>query len=33
MMIVFSLFFGRLAKVPSNGIPYPISFYWIVAGH
>ena len=24
MMIVFSLFFGRLAKVPSDGIPYPI---------
>lgn len=23
-MVVFSLFFGRLAKVPSNGIPYPI---------
>jgi lipopolysaccharide transport system permease protein len=24
MMAVFSLFFGRLAKVPSDGIPYPI---------
>src|SRR5437868_13244358 len=24
MMLVFSLFFGRLAKIPSNGIPYPI---------
>lgn len=23
-MIVFSLFFGRLAQVPSDGIPYPI---------
>jgi lipopolysaccharide transport system permease protein len=23
-MLVFSLFFGRLAKVPSDGIPYPI---------
>jgi lipopolysaccharide transport system permease protein len=23
-MIVFSLFFGKLAKVPSDGIPYPI---------
>jgi lipopolysaccharide transport system permease protein len=23
-MIVFSLFFGRLAKIPSDGIPYPI---------
>ena len=24
MMVVFSLFFGRLAGVPSDGIPYPI---------
>src|SRR4029450_11322676 len=24
MMLVFSLFFGRLAKVPSDNIPYPI---------
>ncbi|MEO6525573.1 MAG: ABC transporter permease [Gemmatimonadaceae bacterium] len=23
-MIVFSLFFGRLAKVPSEGVPYPL---------
>jgi lipopolysaccharide transport system permease protein len=23
-MLVFSLFFGRLAKVPSDGLPYPI---------
>jgi lipopolysaccharide transport system permease protein len=23
-MVIFSLFFGRLAKVPSDGIPYPI---------
>lgn len=23
-VVVFSLFFGRLAKVPSDGIPYPI---------
>src|SRR6266403_1870433 len=23
-MVVFSLFFGRLAKVPSDGIPHPI---------
>ena len=23
-MLVFSLFFGRLAKVPSDGIPYPV---------
>lgn len=26
-MVVFSLFFGRLAKVPSDGIPYPIFSY------
>lgn len=24
MMVVFSLFFGTLAKVPSEGIPYPL---------
>src|SRR5213595_358472 len=24
MMVVFSLFFGRLAQMPSDGIPYPI---------
>src|SRR6185369_60721 len=23
-MIVFTFFFGRLAKIPSDGIPYPI---------
>ncbi len=23
-MIVFSIFFGRLAKIPSDGVPYPI---------
>ena len=26
-MLVFSLFFGRLAKVPSDGLPYPIFSY------
>ena len=26
-MVVFSLFFGMLAKVPSDGIPYPIFSY------
>ena len=26
-MLVFSVFFGRLAKVPSEGIPYPIFVY------
>jgi len=24
MMVVFSIFFGRLAKIPSDGIPYPL---------
>ena len=24
MMLIFTLFFGRLAKVPSDGLPYPI---------
>jgi lipopolysaccharide transport system permease protein len=24
MMLVFSVFFGRLAKVPSDGVPYPV---------
>ena len=23
-VVIFSLFFGRLAKVPSDGIPYPL---------
>lgn len=27
MMVVFTLFFGRLAKMPSDGIPYPIFNY------
>lgn len=27
MMVVFSLFFGTLAKVPSEGIPYPLFSY------
>lgn len=26
-MIVFTIFFGRLAKIPSDGIPYPIFAY------
>jgi lipopolysaccharide transport system permease protein len=26
-MVIFSLFFGRLAQVPSDGIPYPIFSY------
>src|SRR5579862_6236246 len=26
-MVVFSLFFGALAHIPSNGLPYPIFYY------
>lgn len=26
-MVVFSVFFGRLARVPSDGIPYPVFAY------
>lgn len=26
-MVVFTLFFGRLAKIPSDGVPYPIFNY------
>jgi lipopolysaccharide transport system permease protein len=26
-MVVFTLFFGKLARVPSDGIPYPIFNY------
>src|SRR5436853_2835240 len=26
-MIVFSLFFGALARIPSHGLPYPIFYY------
>ncbi len=26
-MVIFSLFFGKLAKIPSDGIPYPIFCY------
>jgi lipopolysaccharide transport system permease protein len=27
MMVVFTLFFGRLARIPSDGIPYPVFVY------
>jgi len=27
MMVVFSIFFGRLAHMPSEGVPYPIFVY------
>jgi hypothetical protein len=27
MMVVFSIFFGRLASMPSDGLPYPIFVY------
>jgi homopolymeric O-antigen transport system permease protein len=26
-MLVFTLFFGKLAKIPSSGLPYPIFYY------
>jgi lipopolysaccharide transport system permease protein len=26
-MVIFTLFFGRLAHIPSNGLPYPIFYY------
>jgi lipopolysaccharide transport system permease protein len=26
-MVVFSVFFGRLAKIPSDGLPYPVFSY------
>jgi lipopolysaccharide transport system permease protein len=26
-MLVFTLFFGRLAKIPSGGLPYPIFYF------
>src|SRR6202021_1189870 len=26
-MMIFSLFFGRLAHIPSEGLPYPIFYY------
>ncbi|MCS7311826.1 MAG: ABC transporter permease [Acidobacteria bacterium] len=26
-MVVFSLFFGLLAQIPSNGLPYPVFYY------
>ncbi len=27
IMVVFSLFFGRLAGIPSEGLPYPLFYY------
>jgi lipopolysaccharide transport system permease protein len=27
MMLIFTVFFGRLAKIPSEGIPYPLFAY------
>src|SRR4030095_3501845 len=26
-MLIFTYFFGKLAKVPTEGVPYPIFFY------
>jgi len=38
MMLVFSLFFGRLGKMPSDGIPYPVFTFcallpWMLFAH
>ncbi len=27
LMVIFTLFFGKFAKIPSEGIPYPIFYY------
>jgi lipopolysaccharide transport system permease protein len=27
MMLIFTIFFGRLAKIPSDGVPYPLFAY------
>jgi len=27
LMVIFSIFFGKLAKIPSEGVPYPIFTY------
>src|ERR1051326_2570297 len=27
LMVVFSMFLGRFARMPSHGIPYPIFYY------
>jgi len=37
-MVVFSLFFGKLARIPSDGLPYPIFYYsallpWMYFAH
>jgi lipopolysaccharide transport system permease protein len=29
-MLAFSLFFGKLAKLPTNGVPYPLFYYCAV---
>jgi len=26
-MLIFTLFFGKLAKIPSEGLPYPLFYY------
>src|SRR5437879_6338672 len=31
LMVVFSLFLGRFARLPSHGIPYPIFYYAALA--
>src|SRR5207245_5812611 len=29
-MLVFTLFFGRLAKLPSDGLPYPVFYFTVL---
>src|SRR5258705_1846864 len=31
-MLVFTLFFGRLAKLPSDGLPYPVFYFAALGG-
>jgi lipopolysaccharide transport system permease protein len=26
-MVIFTLFFGQLAQIPSGGVPYPVFYY------
>src|SRR5262245_60338208 len=29
-MLIFSIFFGKLAKIPSEGIPYPVFVFCVL---
>ncbi|GAB6285096.1 MAG: hypothetical protein STSR0009_12970 [Methanoregula sp.] len=30
MMVIFTMFFGGFAKIPSNGVPYPLFRYAVL---